>query len=360
MKSLVWAKGKKEEKPFHPGVPLNTVKSLTKELEALIPFLDKYETPEELIEVFQKVMDKPDSYVSDRKREQMLEIARGMGLRQLQEYIKNIYLKGIGLGIVGAKEEAIPHGSVILCVGTDRDRKASLEDSGNWQKRCPKLSSGGDMCDKHQLPLYKVAWSPDYPGECEVYPKKEKACVEDYVGHKPLRIDDSAVDHRSVRSLPPARLRKLTKGQAQTGIPPNSSFGWNEEEGDFDAFRTRDSRGIKHRPGMGEKSDAIKQKKHKSPPVNRTMMGAVGTDDAKDIGDKLGVDWNEVDLEQLRKGIKVEMEHKDTIYHMYEKDVAVAEGAAKIALDHLKEMPDYYDKLAEMEKSGSIFDGGYC
>lgn len=48
--------------------------------------------------------------------------------------------------------------------------------------------------------------------------------------------------------------------------------------------------------------------------------------------------------DQLQKGISVEYEHinKDSPYAQ-----AIAE---KIAKDHLAEMPDYYDKLAIMEK----------
>jgi hypothetical protein len=42
---------------------------------------------------------------------------------------------------------------------------------------------------------------------------------------------------------------------------------------------------------------------------------------------------------QLSKGIKVEQEHTG--------DVALAR---EIALDHLNEFPDYYDRLAKVEK----------
>jgi len=42
---------------------------------------------------------------------------------------------------------------------------------------------------------------------------------------------------------------------------------------------------------------------------------------------------------QLSKGIKVELEHID--------DLAVAR---EIALDHLNEFPDYYDRLEKVEK----------
>ena len=47
----------------------------------------------------------------------------------------------------------------------------------------------------------------------------------------------------------------------------------------------------------------------------------------------------DVDPEQLRMGIDIEMEHTD--------DQAVA---AEIALDHLQEDPQYYTHLTEMEK----------
>lgn len=64
--------------------------------------------------------------------------------------------------------------------------------------------------------------------------------------------------------------------------------------------------------------------------------------DAKALGDKLGVDWQEVDLNEFRMGLEVEMEHKD-----------VTGGdpilTGKIALAHLKEMKDYYTRLKEME-----------
>jgi hypothetical protein len=42
---------------------------------------------------------------------------------------------------------------------------------------------------------------------------------------------------------------------------------------------------------------------------------------------------------QLSKGIKIELEHTG--------DVAVAR---EIALDHLNEFPDYYDRLENVEK----------
>lgn len=64
------------------------------------------------------------------------------------------------------------------------------------------------------------------------------------------------------------------------------------------------------------------------------------------------------DLEQLKQGIKIEFEHKDIIGDDVEK-------SAKIAIAHLKEIPDYYTKLKKMEsgfndlpEGGSFIDNG--
>lgn len=57
------------------------------------------------------------------------------------------------------------------------------------------------------------------------------------------------------------------------------------------------------------------------------------------MGDELTP--TEVDKEQLAKGIAVEMEHTN--------DEAIAK---EIALDHLAEDPQYYDKLETMESEG--------
>lgn len=48
-------------------------------------------------------------------------------------------------------------------------------------------------------------------------------------------------------------------------------------------------------------------------------------------------------MTQLSKGIKVETEHTG--------DIALAR---EIALDHLNEFPDYYDRLEKVEKNKSL------
>ena len=75
---------------------------------------------------------------------------------------------------------------------------------------------------------------------------------------------------------------------------------------------------------------------------NQTLPYITATD-ARRIGDYLGVDWNRVFLDQLQKGIVVELEHGDIIGTDYI-------AAAKIALAHLRELPDYYTRLSQMER----------
>lgn len=55
---------------------------------------------------------------------------------------------------------------------------------------------------------------------------------------------------------------------------------------------------------------------------------------------------------ELEKGIKTEMEHKDTIEKFKRKGVSDRQVATSIAKDHLKEDPKYYSKLSDMESMG--------
>jgi len=66
------------------------------------------------------------------------------------------------------------------------------------------------------------------------------------------------------------------------------------------------------------------------------------TEQAREIGNKLKVDWKEVDIEQLRMGLEAEMEHKDVTG-------GDLEMTAKIALAHLAEYKDYYTRLKKIE-----------
>lgn len=73
------------------------------------------------------------------------------------------------------------------------------------------------------------------------------------------------------------------------------------------------------------------------------------TEEAKAIGDQIGINWEEYDLEQFRLGLAIELEHgsHDPETNVTDDDPIVT---GKITLAHLKEIPDYYDRLEKMEK----------
>jgi len=78
------------------------------------------------------------------------------------------------------------------------------------------------------------------------------------------------------------------------------------------------------------------------------------SDEAKRIGDTLGLDWGQVDLEQFRMGLQVELEHgtSDPETNVTNDDPSLT---GKIALAHLREFPDYYTRLAEMEAEADTY-----
>jgi len=70
--------------------------------------------------------------------------------------------------------------------------------------------------------------------------------------------------------------------------------------------------------------------------------------EARRVGDEIGVDWDRFDLEQFRQGMDVEFEHGS---HDSQTDVTHDDPivTGKIALAHMKEFPDYYERLERME-----------
>jgi hypothetical protein len=71
--------------------------------------------------------------------------------------------------------------------------------------------------------------------------------------------------------------------------------------------------------------------------------------EAKKVGEALGIDWSEYDVEQFRMGMDVELEHGTVDPHTnVTDDDPILTG--KIALAHLNEITDYYTRLDKMEK----------
>lgn len=74
----------------------------------------------------------------------------------------------------------------------------------------------------------------------------------------------------------------------------------------------------------------------------------INTDEARRVGDSLGLDWTQVDLAQFRRGLEVELEHgtRDPMTNVTGDDMMLT---GKIAWAHLKEFPDYYTRLDRLE-----------
>jgi hypothetical protein len=75
---------------------------------------------------------------------------------------------------------------------------------------------------------------------------------------------------------------------------------------------------------------------------------------AKSIGEQLGIDWSKFNVEQFRMGMDVELEHG---LHDPETNVTGDDAliTGKIALAHLKEFPDYYTRLEKMEDEAEAY-----
>ncbi|HUU08082.1 MAG TPA: DUF5661 family protein [Dehalococcoidales bacterium] len=72
-------------------------------------------------------------------------------------------------------------------------------------------------------------------------------------------------------------------------------------------------------------------------------------EEAKKVGEALGIDWSRFDVEQFRMGMDVELEHGLVDPHTnVTNDDPIITG--KIALAHLNEFADYYTRLDKMEQ----------
>lgn len=81
------------------------------------------------------------------------------------------------------------------------------------------------------------------------------------------------------------------------------------------------------------------------------------TEQARQIGEQLGIDWTRFDVEQYRMGLDVELEHG---LHDPSTDVTGNDPilTGKIALAHLNEFPDYYTRLEKMEEEAEEYWAG--
>jgi hypothetical protein len=85
--------------------------------------------------------------------------------------------------------------------------------------------------------------------------------------------------------------------------------------------------------------------------VNKRQIDA---EEARKVGTTLGIDWTEVDLQQFRRGLEVELEHgaRDPETDVTNDDPTLT---GKIAWAHLKEFPDYYSRLDKLEVEADAY-----
>ena len=77
-------------------------------------------------------------------------------------------------------------------------------------------------------------------------------------------------------------------------------------------------------------------------------------EEAREIGDQLGVDQGDFDFEEFRRGLEVELEHglRDPETNVTNDDVLLT---GKIAWAHLKEFLAYYTRLDKLDAEADEF-----
>ena len=76
--------------------------------------------------------------------------------------------------------------------------------------------------------------------------------------------------------------------------------------------------------------------------------------EARAIGGRLGIDWDEIEVNEFQRGLAVELEHgsRDPQTDVTKNDPHLT---GKIAWAHLKEFPDYYTRLDKLEAEADKF-----
>ena len=84
------------------------------------------------------------------------------------------------------------------------------------------------------------------------------------------------------------------------------------------------------------------------------MPTKFSSEEAQEIGESLGINWEKFSIEQFRMGMDVELEHGlvSPETNVTDDDPMIT---GRIALAHLNEFPDYYDRLEKMEEEAKVF-----
>lgn len=91
-------------------------------------------------------------------------------------------------------------------------------------------------------------------------------------------------------------------------------------------------------------------------PINDPKKVSFTLKEAEIIGELLGIDWKKslFGIEDYRKGLDVELEHglKDSATNVTNNNPILT---GKIALAHLNEFPDYYERLEKLENEAKKY-----
>jgi len=84
------------------------------------------------------------------------------------------------------------------------------------------------------------------------------------------------------------------------------------------------------------------------------MRTKISFEEAKNIGNKLNVNFNIIPIDEWKYGMEVELEHgtRNKRTNVTKNDVT---KTAKITLAHLLEFPDYYKRLKKMEENANKY-----
>jgi hypothetical protein len=82
--------------------------------------------------------------------------------------------------------------------------------------------------------------------------------------------------------------------------------------------------------------------------------GEFSAEEAKSVGEQLGINWSKFDVGQFRIGMNVELEHglRDPATNVTDDDSLTT---GKIALAHLNEFSDYYTRLTKLEQEAERY-----
>jgi hypothetical protein len=98
----------------------------------------------------------------------------------------------------------------------------------------------------------------------------------------------------------------------------------------------------------GTRAEGYVRREHREEERALAEQKRTTSEEARRVGDQIGVSWDRFELEQFRVGMDVEYEHGS---HDPQTNVTGDDPilTGKIALAHMKEFPDYYERLERME-----------